>query len=96
MSRFLHHRSEVLTCCLIYMFRDVQTSVPKVSKLNIFSHAVEQYFSAPHIRVAACLGQIFICKILARPKSVKVNQAKTWRGDEHAVTDGPAAACPGR
>lgn len=42
MSKCPHHRSEALTCWLIHSLRDVQTSVPKESKLNIFSHAVEQ------------------------------------------------------
>lgn len=49
-------------------------------------------------RLVYALGkqQIFICKILTRPKSVKVNQDKKWCGDESVVKDSPAAACLGR
>lgn len=97
-SRCPHHRSEALTRWLIHLLKDVQTSVPKDSKLNIFSHAVEQSFSVSHIRGGACLGKTanIIRKILTHLKSLKINQAKKWCGDDSVVKDSPAAACPGR
>lgn len=78
-------------------FRAVRTSFPRTPHETV-SSCWERCFSVSHVEVGARLGQAanIYTQNLAHPKSVEVNEAKKWRGDESVVTDGPAAACPGR